>query len=885
MVTAHTPVQAVGRTATKRSSHVKTSLRQTGKNPVYWFFPVCPHCLLMAWDGDDALSDRDESLEYEPPASELASVLSNRGDGLVYLSKDGKIVWLNDAFADLLEATPEGLRGRSLAEFTEGDDVERAFAAIEDGQGDGSSSVTTSLNLDADGGAVLTCEVQLYTLETEETIPEVVGIVRRDAATGGDTVAEDALAWSKSFLALAEAIPDGIIVLDAENDIQYANPAVADILGYPPQELVGGSKLDIIPPRLREAHLEALSRYLETGERHIDWSYVELPGQHRDGFEVPLGISLNDFTIHGERYFVGLFRDITPRKEAEQEAMTRVQQQETLAALGHQALQETDVDALLEEATQMLAEQLDAEFSKLCELDTQAGMLRLRAGVGWDDEVRGDYVASTDPVKSQAGFTLDTERPIVVEDFETEDRFAVPAYIREHGIHSGITVTVGPREDPWGVLGVCDTQAREFSDRDVHFVENVANVLASAIEHYEDTRQIEAQRAQLAAITQVYRVVQDIQQAVVQQTSREEIEQTVCGRLVEIDVLDFAWVGRLKLSEQKISSSAHAGLDGGFLDEIPLSAATDSTSVGLACRAIQERAVQIVSNIDVEDASSPWAETARERGYRSAAAIPITYEQTTYGVLVVYATVQNAFRTEIADVFETLGELLGHAMTAISQRWALHADSLVKAEFHIEGLFDELGIDPETVSGIELDRLIPMGDGVFHTYGRAATTVNLEEVESLDVVESLTVVTDDESHIEIHWTELPLGSLVSAAGGRIQRLSFEEEATILAVELPPTAEVKSLVDQIESAYPGIDVLLQQWITVDRDPSDGTDEDPLDSLTKRQRNSLEAAYYGGYFEWPRDKSANDLAEEMDIAGATFHQHLRSAEREIFTKLFE
>lgn len=137
----------------------------------------------------------------------------------------------------------------------------------------------------------------------------------------------------QAFDALAEASADGIIMLDDDSDIRYANPAVERILGYEPAELVGGSKMRIIPERLREVHANALQRYLETGEKHIDWTYVELPGQHRDGHEVPLAISLNEFVHDGEHYFVGTFRDISARKEVERELEKQNERLERFASM------------------------------------------------------------------------------------------------------------------------------------------------------------------------------------------------------------------------------------------------------------------------------------------------------------------------------------------------------------------------------------------------------------------------------------------------------------------------------------------------------------------------------------------------------------------------
>lgn len=130
----------------------------------------------------------------------------------------------------------------------------------------------------------------------------------------------------KAFNALAEASADGIIMLDDDSTMQYANPAVGRILGYSPDVLVGASKMKIIPDRLNERHMAAVQRYFETGEKHLNWNYVELPGQHKDGHEVPLAISFNDFTHDGTRYFVGTFRDITNRQQARQELQQRKQQ-------------------------------------------------------------------------------------------------------------------------------------------------------------------------------------------------------------------------------------------------------------------------------------------------------------------------------------------------------------------------------------------------------------------------------------------------------------------------------------------------------------------------------------------------------------------------------
>ncbi|WP_319004344.1 helix-turn-helix domain-containing protein [Natrinema amylolyticum] len=59
---------------------------------------------------------------------------------------------------------------------------------------------------------------------------------------------------------------------------------------------------------------------------------------------------------------------------------------------------------------------------------------------------------------------------------------------------------------------------------------------------------------------------------------------------------------------------------------------------------------------------------------------------------------------------------------------------------------------------------------------------------------------------------------------------------------------------------------------------------IDALTDRQREVFLTAYMNGYYDWPRKHEAAELAE-LDITPATFSQHLRAVEGEIFSLLLD
>lgn len=121
------------------------------------------------------------------------------------------------------------------------------------------------------------------------------------------------------YRTLVENAAEGMLTIDEDSDIVYANPAIEDILGYSPDELIGSSKMKIIPERLQPVHAAALDAYIESGERNIDWDGVELPALHKDGHEVPTLISLREHEHGGDQYFTGIIRDITERKRREEQ--------------------------------------------------------------------------------------------------------------------------------------------------------------------------------------------------------------------------------------------------------------------------------------------------------------------------------------------------------------------------------------------------------------------------------------------------------------------------------------------------------------------------------------------------------------------------------------
>ena len=170
------------------------------------------------------------------------------------------------------------------------------------------------------------------------------------------------------------------------------------------------------------------------------------------------------------------------RSRAEQTLRVRERQQAAVAELGRLALAGLELAALNQQAVELVAATIDVEYSAVLEVDARGERLRLVAGVGWHPGVLGLATVGADR-ESQAGYTLLSGGPVIVEDLRTESRFNGPALLHDHGVVSGMSVVIASSSmRPYGVLGTHSTTRRDFTHDDVNFLQSMANVLAAAID-------------------------------------------------------------------------------------------------------------------------------------------------------------------------------------------------------------------------------------------------------------------------------------------------------------------------------------------------------------------------------------------------------------------
>ncbi|MEF8852835.1 MAG: histidine kinase N-terminal 7TM domain-containing protein [Haloarculaceae archaeon] len=397
---------------------------------------------------------------------------------------------------------------------------------------------------------------------------------------------------------------------------------------------------------------------------------------------------------------------------------------------------------------------------------------------------------------------------------------------------------------------------------------------------HDVTTRTERER-RLSRLDDVNRVIRGVNRALVSATTRGEIERELCERVLAAEVYRRACVADVATWTGDADRWELAGdgdpdppvADGGHLETEVLD---PDASHGLPTVEAGE-----------DDVDGIWV------------VVPLVHGNTVYGALGLYTDRESIPDSERA-VLRELGETVGYAINAVETRQLLSAEAVVELDLESRDPEAPL-VAASAASGgrVEVTALVPQDDGDRVAYVRVSEGDPATVRDSLatgpdaavrtvrDGTESGGGAGDAAGAALLEWrppADSLLGTLADG-GAQVTRAAGAGGAVSYEVELPAEGAVRSLVDRVHERFPETEVVAKRERSHPVETADLPGEETLDALTDRQREALEVAYRAGYFGWPRDSSANEVADTMDITAATFHGHLRKAEKRLLDEVFD
>ncbi len=506
---------------------------------------------------------------------------------------------------------------------------------------------------------------------------------------------------------------DTIIVRDMENRIVFWNRGAEEQYGWRWNEVMGAHLHKLLHTEFPVGLGEIESRLIREGR----WE-GELVHTRRDGstFVVASRWALLRGPDGRPETILETNNDITERKNAEAIVQSRVNRQAAIAKLGLTALSGGDLDHLLDEAVRTIADLLGAGYCKVLRFLPEGAEFLLQAGVGWEDGLVGS--ARVEAGNSQAGYTLRSNEPVIVEDFRTETRFTRPEILRRHGILSGISVVIYGRETPYGILGVHTSEPHRFTESDVYLVQAIANVLSQGIERRQAEEDLEKRNRHLSALNRIIGTT-------TASTGLEPMLGTVLA--TTIDLLDFKGGGIYLIDpENNRARLVHAqNLPEGF----PPSACIEE----IRC---EPYSTVLVDGVPLFFSPQPFRYPGEpEESRYPSASIPLVTHARVLGAINLIGRAEGPFTEDEQFILTQIGREIGTAVERLILNRQLEAAHR-EANLYLDILTHDIR-NAENVATLYTDLLSDMLDGKAAEYaGKLRSTIR----KSIDILANVSTI-------------------------------------------------------------------------------------------------------------------------------------------------
>jgi diguanylate cyclase (GGDEF)-like protein/PAS domain S-box-containing protein len=404
------------------------------------------------------------------PVDPIQRLFSLSVDMLGTASTDGYFTQLNPAWERCLGWTREELQAAPLLSFVHPDDAERTaevtarpsevVRAFENRYRTSDGSYRSIQWMAVAEDAVW------YFVAKDVTAPNAADATQRAGVRRSDEL----------HRTLTANLPDtSVFLIDHDLRILVADGEAIRRLGWSGDDMFRGqlvTELSGVPPDVLQLSLDCYRTALR-GER----AAFEFDSEGLTFSVQAVPIRAPDGTVESA---LVVARDVTLPTRSAQQLARHARQQEAIAGLGRFALESRELGELLIEAVTVAQTTLGTDVASVLALDDGGETLTRVAAAG---ALRiADFAIQVSLSESgNAGHTLNSPEPVIVDDLATETRFVPSPTLLSLGVVSSVGISIDDHDRPFGILNVHMCRRRVFSDDEVGFLVSVANLITVAV--------------------------------------------------------------------------------------------------------------------------------------------------------------------------------------------------------------------------------------------------------------------------------------------------------------------------------------------------------------------------------------------------------------------
>ncbi len=401
----------------------------------------------------------------------IRAALESTADGILVVNSEGKIASYNQKFAEMWSIPEPVLKARDDSKA-----LDFVLAQLKDPEGFLTRVRQTYINHDAQTDDVIEFkDGRVFERHSEPQLVKGKSVGRvwgfRDVTERRG--AEEALAGERNLLrTLIDHLPDFIYVKDTQRRFLIANKSLAELLGVAsPEELIGKTVFDFYPEEVARACDESDQAVLRSGHPHTNLEEAVYDPTGKTEWVLTTLVPLRDGQGNVTA-FVGIDRNITERKRAEEELAEQARLASFAAEIGAALSRSGTLRGGLDLCANAFVRHVDAAFARVWTLNESTSVLELEASAGIYTHLDGEHARV--PLGSfKIGRIAQERTPHFTNDVPNDDMLSNKEWARREKMvaFAGHPLIVEDR-----VVGVVAAFSRK------PFTENTFKATASAAE-------------------------------------------------------------------------------------------------------------------------------------------------------------------------------------------------------------------------------------------------------------------------------------------------------------------------------------------------------------------------------------------------------------------
>lgn len=353
-------------------------------------------------------------------------------------------------------------------------------------------------------------------------------------------------------------ILDPLVEINDQGIIGTFNPAAVKVFGYPASEVMGNNINMLMPDSYHTEHSGYIKNHGKKGNTESIGLTRELIGKRKDGSTFPMEVSINEFKVKNKTRYVGIYRDITDQKKAQEEIEKNNKELEKqnwiitlLAKLSDKMRGDQDSVELAQNIVDCLAEGIKAHSAVIYLVESN----KLKAVAGFGFSQQEEYSKEFLIGEGLVGKVVLEKHKIVLNDVP-EDHIGIASGLGDD-LPGNIMIIPLLHED--AVMGVIELGSSDpIIDQQVEFINQAEDSIAIALNSSltrkqmhqllaETQRQAEELNARKEELEQIQEEMQQTNQFLEQQTQNLVRQK---GEIQEKNELVKSKVKELELSGQ-----------------------------------------------------------------------------------------------------------------------------------------------------------------------------------------------------------------------------------------------------------------------------------------------------------------------------------------------